>query len=81
MLIEVDKKKLEYFVATTCPYFQVHGSCRNECTKNKFERCQLDEWSKMDICPSDCPHLKDIPLRECSFGKCSVVKRAIKDLK
>ena len=37
--MEVDKTKLEYFVATTCPHFQAYGECLNECTKNKFERC------------------------------------------
>lgn len=80
VLIEVDKKKLEYFFATTCPHFLRWGECENECTKDKSKRCQLDEWTKENICVPDCPHFKDIPLRECSFGKCSVVKKAIKDL-
>lgn len=55
MLIEVDKKKLEYFVATVCPHFVPHGVKTNECRLTGV-------------------------ISECRFGKCSVVKKAIKDL-
>ena len=54
-LIEVNKKKLEYLIATTCPHFVSHGVKGNECRLTGI------------VC-------------ECRFGKCSVVKKCLKDL-
>lgn len=54
-MIEVNKKKLEYFIATTCPHFVPYGVKRNECKMTGI-------------------------VSECRFGKCSVVKKALKDL-
>ena len=55
VLIEVNKKKLEYFIATTCPHFVPYGVKRNECKLTGI-------------------------VSECRFGKCSVVKKCLKDL-
>ena len=54
-VIEVDKKKLEYLIATTCPHFVSHGIKGSECRLTGI------------VC-------------ECRFGRCSVVKKALKDL-
>ena len=77
--MEVDKKKLERYIVSHCQYYS-NRETQNECTKGKLNRCQLDEWTKNEICVPDCPHFADIPLLGCSFGKCNYVKKEMKKL-
>ena len=76
--MEVDKKKLERYIAKRCP--SAEFSAYNDeirCYKEQAKYCH--EWGLSIECPSDCPHLNAKVLR-CREGKCKYVKKEIEKL-
>lgn len=78
VLIEVDKKKLERYIAKNCSYIEFsayHDELR--CYSKMQKQCR--EFGLSVECPDNCPHLNSSVVR-CKEGKCSYVKNIIKDL-
>lgn len=76
--MEVDKKKLERYIAKKCPHVEFsayHDELR--CYKKMRKQCQ--EFGLSVECPDDCPHLNGSVVR-CTEGKCKHVKEEIKKL-
>ena len=76
--MEVDRKKLERFIAKRCP--SAEFSAYNDtirCFRKISKRCQ--ELGLSVECPSDCPHINSTPML-CTEGKCKYVKDIIKSL-
>lgn len=76
--MEVDKKKLERYIAKKCP--DVEYSAYNDelrCYHKIAKACR--EWGLSVECPHDCPHINSSPVR-CTEGKCKYVKKEIEKL-
>lgn len=76
--MEIDKKKLERYIARKCPdaeFSAANDSIR--CYHKIAKRC--NEWGLSVECPRDCPHINSEPVR-CTEGKCKYVKEEIKKL-
>lgn len=73
--MEVNKKKLEKYIALHCPHVEFsayHDELR--CYQKMRRRCQ--EFGLSVECPDDCPHL-NVSVVRCTEGKCKYVKKEL----
>lgn len=76
--MEVDKKKLERYIAKHCSLAEF--SAYNDelrCYQKMQKQCR--EFGLSVECPNDCPHLNSSVVR-CIEGKCKYVRNTIKSL-
>ena len=79
--ITIDKEKLEQYLAKFCSHYYKTENGKRLCDKKKKGECNLTFVDKIEMnCPYDCPHRDEYVGRDCTLGKCSYVKNAIKEL-
>ena len=81
MNITIDKTKLESYIARMCPYSYRLDSGKILCEKPKEGTCNIAYIEKIELnCPYDCPHRDKYKWKQCTLGKCSIVKKVLKEL-
>lgn len=78
--ISINRKRLEEHLAQYCRYFHRIGDA-SLCDKHSSDMCGVGHIDKIIFdCPYDCPHYYDGKFHPCVFGKCTYVKKVIKNI-
>lgn len=78
--IAVDKDKLTDYIIDNCPLLLTTVEGSSWCHKKRDRSCLVPRYER-EHCPRDCPHMAERAEWECDGGKCSYVKKIIKEMK